>query len=250
VVWGKRVFVTCEDPNSTGGIVLTLDSGTGAVLWQKQYKLTPYRFHNDNSYAAATPVVDADFVYVLWQTAEETILAALDHSGKEIWRRNLPGIHSQFGPGTSPIIFGDEVVLTHEQEGDETHASTWIALDRQTGQTRWSRQRRNSETSCSTPCVYRPKGDKPQLIFTSESHGVTGIDSAGRESYHLAKVHKPPHSLASSPSALRGLLSLSRPLLSRARSAITGRESNQIPRSGSLCCELRQAHRRYWPDHL
>ena len=176
VIWGKRVFVTCEDPNSPGGILLALDASTGATLWQKQYRLTPYRFHSDNSYAAATPAADGDHVYVLWQTAAETILAALDHRGQEIWRRNLPGIHSQFGPGASPVVFGDVVVFTHEQEGDETHPSAWIALDRRTGQTRWSRQRQNSETSCSTPCVYRPEESRPQLIFTSETHGVTGID--------------------------------------------------------------------------
>ena len=173
---GDQVFVTCERPQPTGGILLALDVRTGQVSWEKQYDLTAYRPHADNSYAVATPAVDANGVYILWQTAQETIVAAVDHTGRGLWRRDFPGVHSQFGPGTSPILFDDLVVFTHEQEGEEKYRSDWVALDRRTGQTRWTTERKNSETSCSTPCVWRPKSGKPQLIFTSETHGITGVD--------------------------------------------------------------------------
>ena len=176
VVWADQVFVTCERPQPTGGILLALDVRTGQVSWEKQYDLTAYRPHADNSYAVATPAVDANGVYILWQTAQETIVAAVDHTGRGLWRRDFPGVHSQFGPGTSPILFDDLVVFTHEQEGEEKYRSDWVALDRRTGQTRWTTERKNSETSCSTPCVWRPKSGKPQLIFTSETHGITGVD--------------------------------------------------------------------------
>ena len=98
VLWGDKVFVTCEDPETTGGILLGLSVTDGQVLWQKKYKLTQYRFHNDNSYATSTPVVDAERVYVLWQTSNEVILAALDHNGRPIWQHEEPGIYSRFGP--------------------------------------------------------------------------------------------------------------------------------------------------------
>lgn len=177
VVWEDQVFVTSETPEPTGGMLLALDIHTGKVSWQRQYGLTPYRFHRDNSYAAATPAVDANHVYVLWQTRNEMILAAMDHQGREIWRRDLPGVYSQFGPGTSPIVFGDIVVFAHEQwENDKGLQSIWIALERRTGQTRWIRERQNSEISCSTPCVYSPRGGQPQLIFTSKAHGITEVD--------------------------------------------------------------------------
>jgi len=176
VVWAERVFVTCERPEPLRGIVLALDVRTGQAAWQKQYDLTPYRPHADNSHAAATPAVDADAVYILWQTARETIVAALDHEGRELWRQDRPGTHSQFGPGTSPMLVGDVVVFTHEQEGEEKYRSEWIALDRRTGRPRWTIPRQNSEISCSTPCVYQSQDGKPQLVFTSETDGVTGVD--------------------------------------------------------------------------
>jgi outer membrane protein assembly factor BamB len=176
VVWANLVFVTCERPKPLGGILLALDVRTGQVAWQRQYDLTAYRPHADNSYAAATPAVDANAVYVLWQTAQETIVAALDHQGRELWRRDRPGTHSQFGPGASPMLAGDVVVFTREQEGEEKYRSEWVALDRKTGQTRWTIQRKNTEISCSTPCLYQPPDGKAQLIFTSETDGITGVD--------------------------------------------------------------------------
>jgi outer membrane protein assembly factor BamB len=177
VIWKDTVFVTCESPEPTGGILLALSVADGRVLWQEQYKLTPYRFHGDNSYATATPVVDADCVYVLWQTKKETILAALDHAGNEIWKRTFSGVHTQFGAGTSPMLYDDLVVFTHEHwENDKQYESTWKALDRKTGQTRWTKKRNSKQESYSTPCVYSPQRGQPQLIFTSEAHGMTGID--------------------------------------------------------------------------
>ena len=179
VIWDKRVFVTCEDPASPGGILLALDTETGRILWQKAYVLTGYRFHNDNSYAVATPVVDADYVYVLWQTAKETILAALDHTGHEVWRRDFSGVYSRFGPGPSPAVIDDIVVFAHEhRENDKGYESMWIAVDRKTGQIRWNTKRQNSEISYSTPCTYAPAKGELQLIFTSEAHGITAIDPA------------------------------------------------------------------------
>src|SRR4030043_345553 len=36
VVWNDKVFVTCETPEPTGGILMALDVSDGRVLWQKQ----------------------------------------------------------------------------------------------------------------------------------------------------------------------------------------------------------------------
>ena len=125
------MFVTCENPEPAGGILLALSVSDGRVLWQKKYKLTPYRSHNDNSYATATPAVVAERVYVLWQTSNETIIAGLDHNGRELWQRTFPGINSRFGPGTSPMLFDDIVVFTHEQwEGGKGGAGIQLSAVR------------------------------------------------------------------------------------------------------------------------
>jgi len=179
VVWDDKVFVTSGDPKTAHGILLALRVSDGTVLWQKQYALTPYRMNRLNSYATATPAVDADHIYALWTTPEETILVAVDHNGGEIWQRTLGGVHCQHGAGSSPIVLDDIMVFTHEHEaGSKSAQSAWIAVDRKTGQTRWELPRQTSaKTSYSTPCVYSTTADAPQLIFTSFAHGITGVDT-------------------------------------------------------------------------
>ncbi len=190
VVWADKVFVTSGDQKTARGTILALRASDGKELWQKKYVLTPYRMNQRNSYATATPAVDADHVYTLWPTPEETILVALDHDGGEIWKRTFGGVHCQHGPGGSPIVFNDIVVFTHEHEDsskgpaapDKIRAafggrSAWIAVDRKTGRTRWELERQTSpKTSYSTPCVYSPPTDAPQLIFTSRAHGITSVN--------------------------------------------------------------------------
>jgi outer membrane protein assembly factor BamB len=135
--------------------------------------------------------VDDEHVYVLWPTANQTIIAALDHSGNEIWKRTFQGTSNQHGPGSSPVVCDDPstqlrtgiVVFTIEHERNSDNAqSLWAALDCKTGQTRWELPRNTSDkTSYSTPCLYQPVGGRPQLIFTSLAHGISAVDpSSGK----------------------------------------------------------------------
>jgi len=199
VIWRDKVFLTCENPKPAGGMLLALDVSDGHLIWSKRYKLTAYRHHRDNSLAVTTPVVDVDHVYVLWQTSDEAILAAVDHNGNEVWKRTFPGVYSRFGPGCSPMLFEDIVVFTHEhREGPHNFESTWMAVDRRTGRERWTIKRDNSQISYSTPCVYSPQGAAPQLIFTSHSHGITSLDPrTGQVIWELDSVL--PDRVVSSP---------------------------------------------------
>jgi outer membrane protein assembly factor BamB len=179
VIWHDKVFFTSGDQESGQGTVLAVRASDGKELWRKQYSLASYRMSKLNSYATATPAVNDEHVYVLWPTAEKIMLVAISHGGEEIWQRTFGGLHSQHGSGTSPIVFEDIVVFTceHEDSSKKDAKSFWVAVDRKTGQTRWELPRDTGpKTSYSTPCVYSPSGTTPQLVFTSRSHGITGVD--------------------------------------------------------------------------
>ena len=206
VLWRDKVFVTCAGQNA-GGVLVALRVSDGSPLWQKGYPLTPYRMNKRNSYGAVTPAVDSDHIYTLWAGSKETILVALDHDGTEIWKRTFDGVHCQHGPASSPIVHADIVVFTHEHEAsDEDVESAWIAVDRRTGRTRWILERQTSpKTSYSTPCVYSPATGAPQLIFTSNAHGMTGVDPAtGTVIWEVASAF--PNRVVSSPVIADGLL--------------------------------------------
>ena len=83
----------------------------------------------ENQFAAFALTVDADHVYVVWASPDETTLAALDHHGQVAWRRNLGPFSSKHGFGTSPVLYKDLVILAMTQE-DTSEDSTIIAVDR------------------------------------------------------------------------------------------------------------------------
>jgi outer membrane protein assembly factor BamB len=163
--------------------------------------MSAYRPNKLNSYATATPAVDADRVYTLWPTPEQILLVATDHDGMECWRRVFGGHHSQHGSGTSPVVFDDLVVFTREHENStkKDARSSWMALDCRTGQTKWALPRQSGpKTSYSTPCVYSPPSGARQLVFASQRHGMTAVEPhTGRIVWEMESAF--PSRMVSSP---------------------------------------------------
>ena len=201
VLWGEKLFVTSGDRQAGHSVIFALNVSDGKILWQKEYSLKKYRPNKLNSFATSTPTIDADHVYVLWASPEETILAALNHQGTEIWKRTFEGVRCQHGAGSSPIVHNDMVIFTHEHEdkSSKNAQSVWFAVNRKTGETRWTLDRNTGpKTSYSTPCVYTPTTGTPQLIFNSNSHGMTGVDPAtGKVIWEMASAF--PARVVSSP---------------------------------------------------
>ena len=208
VLWGDKLLVTCGDQKTGSGVLLALRTSDGKPLWREEYAMSTYRMNKLNSYATATPAVDADHVYTLWPAAEQIILVATDHDGTETWRRTFGGHHSQHGSGTSPIVFDGIVVFTceHEDSSKKDARSSWIALERRTGQTRWELPRQTGpKTSYSTPSVYSPASGAAQLIFASQRHGITGVDPrTGKVVWEVESAF--PSRVVSSPVIAGGLL--------------------------------------------
>ena len=208
VLWGEKLFVTSGDQQAGNSVIFALNVSDGTVLWQKEYSLEKYRPNKLNSFASTTPTVDADYVYVLVTSPEKTILAALNHQGTEIWKRTFEGVRCQHGAGSSPIVHNDMVIFTHEHEDKSSKdaKSFWIALNRKTGETRWTLDRKTGpKTSYSTPCVYTPATGAPQLIFNSYSHGMTSVDPVtGNVIWEVASAF--PARVVSSPVIASGLL--------------------------------------------
>ncbi len=177
VVWDEKVFTTCADTSAPKGILVAVDAGTGKTLWTKQYALSRSKMNKLNSYATGSPALAADRVYVLFSTAGEMILTALDHDGGRVWQREFGPTTSSHGPGVSPIVVGDLVVFSREQKVNSGSVrSEWIAVDRHTGQTKWAVPRKSGAISYSTPCLYASQGGPDRLVFTSQLHGITAVD--------------------------------------------------------------------------
>ncbi len=184
VIWGNRVFLLSAENDTAQRIVLCLDTEDGRIVWEQRYASSVHPKHARNSFASATPAVDAEHVYVCWSAPERYTLLALTHEGEQVWERDLGPYVSQHSCGTSPIVYGDLVILANDQDGadrenPDVHGTSFlIAVDRRTGATRWQTPRRSEQVAYSTPCVYQPAAGPPQLIFNSGAHGITSIDPA------------------------------------------------------------------------
>jgi outer membrane protein assembly factor BamB len=179
VVWDERVFITSGDGRTMRGVLLCVSVADGRELWRKEFDLDKHPMNGLNSYASATPALDDDHIYVVWYGMVETKLVALTHDGREVWTARLPGVKARHGAGSSPMTCGDCVIVTREQDNGGDPKSVWLAVGRKTGEIRWRYEHpENANASYSTPCIYRDKGGREQLVFSSNSHGVAGIDPA------------------------------------------------------------------------
>ena len=66
VLWGNRIFVTCSHDEQEQREVVCLDASLGKKLWSTKLPFTPYQHNGLNSFAASTPAVDAEHVYISW----------------------------------------------------------------------------------------------------------------------------------------------------------------------------------------
>ncbi|QEG00013.1 Serine/threonine-protein kinase AfsK [Stieleria maiorica] len=122
---------------------------------------TPDPIHSLNSYASPTPVIDGDQIYCHFGTYGTF---CVNRTSREIlWQRRLPLDHS-VGPGSSPLIDGDRLILI--QDGTERQYVT--ALDKNSGETIWETDR---------PEMDAPTGDQKKAYCTP----IKITDRLGRE---------------------------------------------------------------------
>ena len=190
VLWGKKIFLTCEGPGKVirpkrgmGDAATTkakrqlvcLSAADGKVLWTWQEEFTTYSHNRLNSFAASTPAVDAERVYLTWASGGKYFAVAIDHAGKKVWQRELGDFSAKHGAGASPIVIDGIVLVGNDHMGK---TSTLSGLDAKTGQTRWKIERQSGPTSYIAPAIYRPAGTKVQAIFASCAEGVTSVNPA------------------------------------------------------------------------
>lgn len=209
VVWDDQIWLTnaTEDGHELSVLRLDLESGE-VTLNKKLFDVeTPPEIHKFNSYASVTPVIEEGRIYVSWGSLG---LACLDtQTGDVLWsRRDLECDHYR-GPGASPILYDGMLI----QNYDGFDFQFVIALDKQTGETIWRKERpHNFETdngdykkAYATPIVIEVDGR--QQLISPTSKGTFAYDPyTGDE---LWRVRYEGFSTATRPLYEHGLLYIS-----------------------------------------
>lgn len=178
VVASGRVFTTAMTPEGAGSRqlrVFAFDAATGKELWRKDLDAGPRPFapiHPVSSYASATPLADAERVYVYFV---RTGLTALDaRTGAKVWNLPLPEPFFIFdwGPGMSPVLHRDTIYFCQ----DDDLFPTLYAIDARTGKVRWKDDRSDMSVSYSHPVICETaKG--PELVVAGTGK-LLGYDPA------------------------------------------------------------------------
>jgi outer membrane protein assembly factor BamB len=118
-----------------------------------------------NSFATPTPVIEPGRLYCDFGTMGTVCLDT--DTGEVLWKRRLPVEHQE-GPGSSPILHGDLLVVVR----DGCDMQYVAALDKNTGQTVWKTDRPPIDTdyipykkSFSTPLVFGPAGSEQMIAM-------------------------------------------------------------------------------------
>jgi outer membrane protein assembly factor BamB len=167
IIWGDRLFLTTADPDGTKRSVLCYRRSDGKLLWETAVPSAPAeKLYAKNSYASASVSTDGERVYAYFGNAG---MVALDFSGKQLWHVSFGTITLYHGPGGSPLLYRDRLILFQEQRLMDRSITTdpgfIVAIEKTTGRELW-RQKRDPQPGWGTPIAVQV-GDHVEIIVSS-----------------------------------------------------------------------------------
>lgn len=181
--------------------VLAIDARNGKVVWERTaYDGLMYdNRHKRNTYASPSVVTDGKLVYAFFEAAG---LYAYDFSGNLVWKRAPEVKNGNFvwekslgpiakaglGPGTSPILFENALILQIDQEMGANSAI--FALDKTTGKELW-RTERTTRRSWATPLLVRTP-ERMELIASGAEMVMSYDPETGKELWRSQGMRSHP----------------------------------------------------------
>ncbi|MBI4905900.1 MAG: PQQ-binding-like beta-propeller repeat protein [Acidobacteria bacterium] len=182
-----------------------LNLRTGAVEWKQEIHAghPPVGRHRKNSFTSETPITDGERIYVYIGGLG---LYAYDLSGKQVWKTPIEAlpIILDFGMGGSAALYGDQLIVVHDNEKQQYIAS----FDKRTGKQRWRTNRdiqdktQPRRSSWSTPYFWTHK--RTEIVTVGPGTAVS-YDLEGKELWRINGTSSNP---VPSPFVADGILYL------------------------------------------
>ena len=111
----------------------------------------------------------------------------------ELWRREIPTPKSLYGMSTSPIMYGDTLILVLDNEANAPDSklsqSKIVAYDKSTGEVVWEAPRPRHRSGWSTPMIWKHQGGDELVVLGSGA--VRAYDPAdGSEKWFMSGFSK------------------------------------------------------------
>ncbi|MEZ6066843.1 MAG: PQQ-binding-like beta-propeller repeat protein [Planctomycetaceae bacterium] len=190
VIWGEQIWMSTASADGRQLGAICMDRGSGKVLREIPIFSPGHveEIHDDNSYASPTPVLAEGRAYFDFGTYGAACVDT--ESGELLWRNTELAIDHQGGPGSSPVLFG-ETLLIHRDGADAQYVA---ALDVNNGRIRWKRARSApyrdnpiTHRAFATPLLYEHGGRT--LLISPAADQCHAYDAAtGEELWHVRYV--------------------------------------------------------------
>jgi outer membrane protein assembly factor BamB len=173
---GRKLYAVCVD-RMKGTIVHDI------LVFENE---NPRFCHPTNSYASPTPVIDDGRVYVHFGSYGTACLDS--SSGKILWTRRDLSCNHWRGPGSSPIIDGDHLIVAY----DGYDLQFVVAMHKLTGEIVWKRDRNidygtdngDRKKAYSTGAIIEYK-DRRQFISPSAVETISYDPVSGKELWRV-----------------------------------------------------------------
>ena len=137
VVWGNQIWLTTATVDGKKMSAICLDAASGKIVHDLLlFENAEPRFcHPTNSYASPTPVIEEGRIYCHFGSYGTACLDT--KSGKTLWTRRDLESDDFRGPGSSPILFEDLLVVNY----DGVDLQFVVAFNKKTSDTVWQKKR-------------------------------------------------------------------------------------------------------------
>src|SRR5256886_5518330 len=206
ILWAERVYVTTAvhpgkadlkvglygDIGSSTDVgpqewrLLAVDKATGKIVWDKLgHSATPrVKRHPKGSHCSSTPATDGRFIVAIFGSEG---LFCFDMNGKPVWKKDLGPMDSgyyavpsaQWGFASSPVIYGDKVVVLCDVQTN----SFLAVFDLLSGKQLW-RTPRNDVPTWGSPTLAQ-SGGQTEILVNGWHHTAAYELGTGKEIWHL-----------------------------------------------------------------
>ena len=185
VIAGNQIWMTSSKEEGKSLRAVCVDRTTGELLHDVEV-LRPHKIGTTsvlNGFASPTPVLDGKQIFVHFG---EQGTVCLDTNGNIVWKNTELKFSAAWGYASSPILHGDQLILTCDGNDTQFLAS----LDKRTGRVQWKQHRKHFDASAKTNDSFKMSYSTPlvanvdgvdQLVSTGADHVAAYDVKTGEE---------------------------------------------------------------------
>ena len=179
VILHNQIWITTATPDGKEFKAICLDEKSGKIIHNIRVfeEDKPLEIHPLNSYASPSVALEEGYAYVHFGTYGTACINT--KNGKVIWDRRDINCDHEVGPGSSPIIYKDLLILTM----DGTDVQFVQALNKKNGKTVWKRDRGLDFSALAF--------DRKKAFYTPVIHNIEGQDRLLCAGPHAIMAYNP-----------------------------------------------------------